>query len=194
MIVPAYRSCTPVSPVIAITKTPSTPRDKRSCLTSASVYCRVGGTIALPSSTRTPRFGASLARAARSAGGATTAIMQLKSRSTPTFAVTCVQTPHLPGWRIGSSSRATVCAVAPAKIQNSELPRSRSSRARCATPFASALRSARDPSQRPVRAWPASPEKIASHSPAVDLGSRVSPAGKPYQCGPAAPASGGFRP
>ena len=96
--------------------------------------------------------------------------------------------------RIGSSSRATVCAVAPAKIQNSELPRSRSSRARCATPFASALRSARDPSQRPVRAWPASPEKTAAHSPAVDLGSRVSPAGKPDQCGPAAPASGGFRP
>ena len=37
-------------------------------------------------------------------------------------------------------------------------------------------------------------KKAASRLPAVDLGSRVSPGGKPYQCGPPAPASGGSRP
>ena len=41
---------------------------------------------------------------------------------------------------------------------------------------------------------PISPKKAASRLPAVDLGSRVSPGGKPYQCGPPAPASGGSRP
>ena len=68
------------------------------------------------------------------------------------------------------------------------------SRARCATPFVSALCSARDPAQRPSERAPYRRKKAASRLPAVDLGSRVSPAGKPYQCGPPAPASGGLRP
>src|SRR5271157_506695 len=55
---------------------------------------------------------------------------------------------------IVSSSRATVCAVTPATRTNSEPPRSRSSRARCTTPFVSALRCARDPLAAVVRTRP----------------------------------------
>src|SRR5258706_1627235 len=65
-----------IVPVIAVarrchlscstTRTPSTPRIARSCQISASLYCRAGGTMTLPSSAMRPYLGDSVAKATTS--------------------------------------------------------------------------------------------------------------------------------